>query len=538
MGISIQEILSAEFFKDFEIIAGRKGIHKEVQGITSMEAPDCFKWTKGRELVLSSGYVISQEPDCLKAAFEEGLVQQSSGMMIKKERYLKEIPNDIIDLFNTHCIPLILAPFTVSWMDISNNINVLVMNRAISRFTLGSRQISPINLTYKEKQIKRMLRSVESELGFPAYLYDLREDRSYSSSVNFERATKDFGISGIEFADPPLRHTKTTLCDFIGMKRIRLIDNEEDIIRTSWIVIPIVVDGAVQAYFVVMEARELLDYFDEYSIRIAYLMIQAVYEQIVEAQKTGDIGFENFIHYATTCPESELSMLPARAAALDIGMSSLFSCAVFCNEGKGSRLVEMRKTIIEAFYSSPIGGIGRIAFLDNEYGVILIENKQFEEAEMKTLLEKFLAKVKEDCGISRITCGICRDLKPIAEVRKSIRKCINVIRIGKMILPGENMWDYETLGPLAWIDIPDEEVEHMLNRFSALNDEHGRELLATLKCYLEHNLNYSQTAEAMYVHINTVRKRIDRLVEEYGFSWDSKVEQMKLTLLLQMMDLQ
>ena len=185
MGISIQEILSAEFFKDFEIIAGRKGIHKEVQGITSMEAPDCFKWTKGRELVLSSGYVISQEPDCLKAAFEEGLVQQSSGMMIKKERYLKEIPNDIIDLFNTHCIPLILAPFTVSWMDISNNINVLVMNRAISRFTLGSRQISPINLTYKEKQIKRMLRSVESELGFPAYLYDLREDRSYSSSINF-----------------------------------------------------------------------------------------------------------------------------------------------------------------------------------------------------------------------------------------------------------------------------------------------------------------------------------------------------------------
>ena len=33
MGIAVQELLANEFFKDFEVVAGRKGLYKEMQGI-------------------------------------------------------------------------------------------------------------------------------------------------------------------------------------------------------------------------------------------------------------------------------------------------------------------------------------------------------------------------------------------------------------------------------------------------------------------------------------------------------------------------
>ena len=95
MGIAIQELLSQEYFKDFYVLAGAKGLHREIQGITVMEAPDAFHWTKGKELVLSSGYVIAKEPDCIEKAFREGSVQKSAGMMIKENdiwrRYREEI---------------------------------------------------------------------------------------------------------------------------------------------------------------------------------------------------------------------------------------------------------------------------------------------------------------------------------------------------------------------------------------------------------------------------------------------------------------
>ena len=70
-------------------------------------------------------------------------------------------------------------------------------------------------------------------------------------------------------------YTRHTLCDYMDMVRYRLVNqSHQEGPRISWIRVPISVNGSVQAYFAVMEAREFLDYYDEYSIRIAYLIFK------------------------------------------------------------------------------------------------------------------------------------------------------------------------------------------------------------------------------------------------------------------------
>lgn len=96
MGIAVHELLMLEYFKEYEVIAGRKGLQKEIQGVTLLEAPDALRWAKGKELILSSGYVIHQEPQCIENAFQNGSMQGTSAMMIKRGRYLDEIPENII----------------------------------------------------------------------------------------------------------------------------------------------------------------------------------------------------------------------------------------------------------------------------------------------------------------------------------------------------------------------------------------------------------------------------------------------------------
>ncbi len=34
MGIAIQDLLALEFFKDFYVVAGKRGLGKEIQGVT------------------------------------------------------------------------------------------------------------------------------------------------------------------------------------------------------------------------------------------------------------------------------------------------------------------------------------------------------------------------------------------------------------------------------------------------------------------------------------------------------------------------
>lgn len=110
--------------------------------------------------------------------------------------------------------------------------------------------------------------------------------------------------------------------------------------------------------------------------------------------------------------------------------------------------------------------------------------------------------------------------------------------MGKRLFAKDHIWDYEMLGPYAWIDIEEDELEAMLGRYRLLlQDEKNRELLKTLKVYLENNMNFSITAEKMYVHINTIRKRIDKIKELPGVSLDNRIARLKLAMLLQFLNL-
>lgn len=50
-------------------------------------------------------------------------------------------------------------------------------------------------------------------------------------------------------------------------------------------------------------------------------------------------------------------------------------------------------------------------------------------------------------------------------------------------------------------------------------------------------MNYSITAEKMYVHVNTIRKRIDKMKELLDISLDNRIARLKLEMLLQFLQL-
>lgn len=93
------------------------------------------------------------------------------------------------------------------------------------------------------------------------------------------------------------------------------------------------------------------------------------------------------------------------------------------------------------------------------------------------------------------------------------------------------------LGPLTWIEIPENELKEMLRKYrEMMEEEKNIELLKTLKIYLENNMNYSVTAEKMYVHINTIRKRIDKVNDLVKIDWEDHVDRLKMEILLQFWD--
>lgn len=540
MGIAIGDLLTMDFFKDFEVIAGRKGLHKEIQGFAVFEAPDCYRWSVGKELIFSSGYVIAQEPDSIKRAFEEKGFEKTSGFIIKRGRFLHEIPEDVIELVDSHNIPLITMPFSMPWMELMNQVNIAVMNQTIRNFSIGNKEYPSNNLTYKERKIQHILQAVEMEMEFPAFLYDVMEEKSYYSSSNFKRITEKYGLKESDYWEPSRPYTQHNLCDYIQMTRYRL-KNQEDMggPRVSWVLIPITMGGITYAYFVVMESRDFMDFYDEYSIRIAYLMLQGVYEQIMLAWDIGNIGFENFVHLLMNNSDQDQQKLIYQAGTQEIDMNVKYNCILFhqCNE-KCNAQAE-RKSFINALRKTSVGKSSRLAFLDKKDGMIFLETVQgYGKEQIEAIIKEYEMLLAKECKDAVLEFGVCREVKTLIDICQSVTKCWKALEMGKILYPERRIWHYDMLGILAWIQVPDNALEDMLSKYKdLLKEPKNVELLKTLKIYLENNMNYSVTADKMYLNINTIRKRIDKINHILELDWNNHVQRLEVELLLQFLEL-
>ena len=535
MGISVNELMSLDYFRDFIVLAGHGGMKKKIQGVTLLDAPDGLRWAKGKELMLSSGYAIKMEPDCLKASFDRGDMDKISAFMLKRGRYVDNIPEEIIALFNEHNIPLISMPFEISWMELMNRINTAVLNRTIKRFRITGTK-SVISASYKERKINKILQMVELEMEFPAYLYDVETKMSYYSSKNFLDITHSFGLEVGDYLSPRGEFTKHILCDFTEMTRYRLLNFESpDEPRISWIKIPIVIDKNIMAYFVVMESKDFIDFYDEYSIRIAYLSLQNIYEQISVMRNVGNVGFENFIQFALNLKPKNIDKLVYQSNIQGISIDKENLCVLFSQIKGDVNARENRKLYIEA--AEKLLPDYRLAFIDENEGVLLLElsdNKKIDYEFLKKNLYEFNEYIGKRIDGAQLKFGIVKEGKALSKIREIVCKCRRVIRMGTLMMPDKSIYEYEDLGVLAWIDIPEEELEKLLNNLKELIEVNkGEDLLETLKVYLENNLNYSTTASKLFIHINTVRKRIERVEEALDLNLDNYITRLKLVILLQ-----
>ncbi|MEV0052484.1 helix-turn-helix domain-containing protein [Saccharopolyspora shandongensis] len=75
-------------------------------------------------------------------------------------------------------------------------------------------------------------------------------------------------------------------------------------------------------------------------------------------------------------------------------------------------------------------------------------------------------------------------------------------------------------------------LEHTLGPLHNYDDAHKTQLVHTVSAYFANNLNVARTARALYVHANTVVKRLERVAEVLGEDWQSEPSATRLRVAL------
>lgn len=536
MGLSVREVLRSKEFENYQLIAGSKGLNNSIQGVAIIDAPDAFQWNRGKEFAISSGYLFSKNPNLINEFLADENFRGIACLGIK-QRYVKEFPQEILAEFDRLAIPLLIIPPEFSWMDIINHLNVIVMNKNIRQFRIGSLNLkNSSNASYQGRKINKILSNMENELNFPAMLYDVSNAISYYSSNSFVKFAKYSDEE--DFWNPRFEHHKEILCDNLNMVRYRYEDDRFDQ-PYSWITIPVKVGQEVKAYFVLVEETSLIDYFDQFSIRIGFLLLQSLYEQITALSIFENRGFEKLIQDLLSGLLSAPDAIIRRANEIYINEKDQYYMALIESRDESSPFDETLLTRTLNKSLAQIEGY-RSVLLDNQTSLVIIPHQlasgqMLDKKLMKELLWEIQATLVKLQDSELIRIGYSDIAEDIFETSRNYQRAKQSLLMGRILKEDQKVTAYSELGPFAWLKLPEEEIEVFKEKINLLKlEDNPDDLIETLKYYLRNNLNYSQTAKDLFVHINTVRHRIAHIREVVNIDLDNAFERLGLEIAMEL----
>lgn len=187
MSITIKEMLDDKYFQGFKLIAGERGLGRLIHAATVFDSPDGYKWFKGKEFVLSTGYLFLNNTQLFSEVILFLKKHNAAGLGIKTDRYLKDIPEEIIELANEIDFPIIEVPYDEPWVDLISRINAIAINRFISSMIetvlLKDIPLRPFNL---KKKVDEILICLFEDIQKPLSVLNLLDKTNFTFPSNYQ----------------------------------------------------------------------------------------------------------------------------------------------------------------------------------------------------------------------------------------------------------------------------------------------------------------------------------------------------------------
>ncbi len=532
MGMTIRELLNEEYFSGMRVIAGQEGTGRQVSGLAILDAPDGLDWARGSELVLSSGYVFAAREGLFDELIRQKKLERIAALGIKM-RFFDRIPDHVLAYFNQQDIPLLVVPEECSWPESIFQFNMLVFNNALHMFDIHEGEISASKTSpYDEGKIARILSRIEYATKRPAMLYDRLTEEQYHSSSKFKK--RSLFARPEDYVNDSLRIQKETLSVRGHMSIYEMPGRgTEDPVR--WMVSPLVVNNQTDAYLIVLQGREPLNSIDRMTLRVGQSLLRNIYERKRFSILLQDTHFRNLVHDCIDSKGVASKKILALSKEYAISLYGQY-CLVYMEQpGAGLSPDDLRR--VKA-HLAPLGArqvqLGELSCLF----LIPVGDDSRRVEQIKELAGQLPKRTEASQQTAPVQFGVALIPEPLLNTGENLARCRRSVSVGRRLTADRCVHFYSDLGPFAWIDVHEEMMESLVRdlRDSLPQPEDADELLHTLKTYLACRMNYSLTAQEFFVHINTVRKRIETVRAFISYDLDNPFDRLKLELILALFD--
>jgi len=117
--MKVADLFKKTVFPDFRLIAGAEGVSREITSVSVIDSPDVFRWMRGGEFLIGSGYIFKEDPDSMAEFLRLVAGREIAALGIKIDRYHSQIPESCIKESDKLGLPLIEIPLKYRWIDIN-----------------------------------------------------------------------------------------------------------------------------------------------------------------------------------------------------------------------------------------------------------------------------------------------------------------------------------------------------------------------------------------------------------------------------------
>src|SRR5699024_11813704 len=92
---TLNELFILEGMEDATILAGHRGLTRPVQFVNISDAPDIIDFSGENHLLLTTAYAFKDDPQKLRDLIRQMNALNCSGLIIKLQRFLHELPEEV-----------------------------------------------------------------------------------------------------------------------------------------------------------------------------------------------------------------------------------------------------------------------------------------------------------------------------------------------------------------------------------------------------------------------------------------------------------
>ncbi len=535
---TVNDLFILEGLKDGIVLAGHRGLTRNVQSVNISDTPDVINFLDKNHLLLSTGYAFKDDTEKFCELIRQMHDLNCSGLVIKISRFFHELPPEVKLLADDLAFPIIDLPTTHTLGEVSRHIlNYLNDHEAEQLYYALHVQKEFSNMLIKGYSLSALVEQLGHLLARPIILLNHRGEKIAQSHDFVKESMKDVKLE-------ILQKVKEDLLAAREGTTFTIPSREHQSVSTF----PVQTKRQYPSMLVIFDSLTLPYPSSQMAIEQAGNVISftMVKEQAIEenSRLLKNNFFADLIDLKIHSDEEIFSR--SSYYGLQKGMENV--CVVCTIDSQGEiyetlqlyekKVGELHNSVYDQLEDELIHeNLEATLFTKGKYFAMILQFPKYGDEEINKITH-FIENVQANFdGDFTLSFGVSHSVPSLKELPTTYQEAVEAILTGyeqnlKGFIKYYKTRDLEEL--LKTLSRKDLKAlyENTLKSLAFPKTKEEQELVKTIQVYLDAQCEFSETSRKLFVHRNTVKYRIEKAEELLNCSLRDPADSLRIRVAL------